>query len=144
MSRFQFSQSSTEKLRDIHPDLVRVVCLALKLSKVDFKVIEGVRTKERQLKLYVQGRTEPGQIVTWTKNSNHFKDEATGYGYAVDLLPAPYDWKDLAKFDLMAEAMFEAARQLNVKIRWGADWNQNGKAREKGESDSPHFELVRI
>jgi peptidoglycan L-alanyl-D-glutamate endopeptidase CwlK len=38
--------------------------------------------------------------------------------------------------------MFNAAKELNVDIRWGADWNQNGKKREKGETDSPHFELV--
>ncbi len=39
-------------------------------------------------------------------------------------------------------AMFAAAKELGVKIRWGADWDQDGVPREKGESDSPHFELV--
>ncbi len=24
---------------------------------------------------------------------------------------------------------------------WGADWNSNGRPREKGETDSPHFEI---
>jgi peptidoglycan L-alanyl-D-glutamate endopeptidase CwlK len=28
-----------------------------------------------------------------------------------------------------------------VPLRWGADWNRNGNPRERGESDSPHFEL---
>ena len=35
--------------------------------------------------------------------------------------------------------MFQAAKQLGVSIRWGADWNSNGRPREKGETDSPHL-----
>lgn len=35
------------------------------------KITETYRTKERQEKLYAQGRTEEGPVVTWTKNSKH-------------------------------------------------------------------------
>ena len=38
--------------------------------------------------------------------------------------------------------MFAAADDLNVAVRWGADWDRDGKPRERGESDSPHFELA--
>lgn len=142
MSRFRFSSRSLKSLEGVHPDLVNVVTKALDLSSVDFMVIEGVRTPQRQRELYAQGRTKPGPKVTWTLNSNHFR-KADGYGHAVDILPAPYDWKDTAPFDAVAKAMFEAATMLGVKIRWGRDWNQNGRPGERGESDSPHFELVR-
>jgi peptidoglycan L-alanyl-D-glutamate endopeptidase CwlK len=37
--------------------------------------------------------------------------------------------------------MFAAAKELGVSIRWGADWDNDGNYREKGEYDSPHFEL---
>jgi peptidoglycan L-alanyl-D-glutamate endopeptidase CwlK len=37
--------------------------------------------------------------------------------------------------------MFQAAQELKTTIRWGADWDRDGKPRERGESDSPHFEL---
>jgi peptidoglycan L-alanyl-D-glutamate endopeptidase CwlK len=43
----------------------------------------------------------------------------------------------------MADAMFAAAKELNIKIRWGRDWDQDGIIGEKGETDGPHFELVR-
>lgn len=141
MLNHRLSAASKRKLENVHPLLVAVVELALLKSKVDFKVIEGVRTKERQKVLYAQGRTAPGPIVTWTLNSNHFVNKTTGFGHAVDLLPEPYDWKDLRQFDLMAEAMMEAAKELGVTIRWGADWDSDGKPREKGETDSPHFEI---
>ena len=141
MLNHKLSIASKRKLEGVHPKLKAVVELALLKSKVDFKVIEGVRTEERQKLLYAQGRTAPGPIVTWTLNSNHFVNKSTGFGHAVDLLPEPYDWKELKQFDLMAEAMMEAAKELGVTIRWGKDWNMNGKPGEKGETDSPHFEI---
>ncbi len=139
---YAFGTASRDHMKGVDPRMVKVLERAIQISPVDFKVIEGVRTPQRQKKLYAQGRTEPGQIVTWTLKSNHFVDPKTGFGRAVDLLPAPYDWKDPGQFDKMSRAMFEAARQVGVKIRWGADWDQDGKARERGESDSPHFELA--
>lgn len=139
---FILSKASLDKLAGVHPDMVRVVKRAIQMTSVDFKVIEGVRTPERQRQLYAQGRTAPGNVVTWTLKSNHFINPKTGYGHAVDLLAAPYDWKDTAPFDAVALAMFRAAAAEGVKIRWGADWDQDGKAREKGETDSPHFELA--
>lgn len=142
MLNHKLSVASKRKLEGVHPKLKAVVELALLKSKVDFKVIEGVRTEERQKLLYAQGRTAPGPIVTWTLKSNHFVNKSTGFGHAVDLLPEPYDWKELKQFDLMAEAMMEAAKELDVTIRWGKDWNMNGKPGEKGETDSPHFEIL--
>lgn len=142
MGSHKFSKTSLNNLTKVHPLLVAVVVSALNKSSVDFKVIEGVRTKERQAELYAQGRTKAGQVVTWTMNSRHFINESTGFGHAVDLLPAPYDWKDLANFDAVAKAMFAAADELGVKIRWGRDWDGDGIVGEKGETDSPHFELV--
>lgn len=143
--------NSRAKLEGVHPDLVRVVERAIAISRVDFRVIEGVRTPARQRELYAQGRTKPGPKVTWTLNSNHFVKPATGYGHAVDLLPAPYDWKleDPKStpevddsFALVAAAMYQAAAELGVRIRWGANWDGDGQWREKGETDNPHFELA--
>ena len=92
------------------------------------------------MQLYAQGRTTAGKVVTWTLDSKHID------GLAVDLAPlnkdGSIDWNDLVKFDRISKAMFKAAEELGIKIRWGADWNQNGVPREKGESDSPHYELV--
>lgn len=120
--------------------MVAVVVLAIRKSLQDFSVIEGVRTPERQKQLYAQGRTEPGKVVTWTLNSPHIPKE-DGFGYAVDLAPYPLDWNDTAAFDRMAKAVLDAAEELGISVRWGADWDRDGNYREIGESDSPHFEL---
>ena len=137
---FKLGTRSKARLQGVDPRLVAVVERAIQISPVDFTVVEGVRSLQRQAELYAQGRTAPGKIVTWTMKSKHID------GLAVDIAPCDEKgnilWNDLKKFDQMSIAMFNAAVELKVKIRWGADWNHNGIKREKGESDSPHFELV--
>jgi len=146
---FRFGARSQANLRGVHHELVNVVSDALLISTVDFAVIEGLRTYARQRELYSQGRTKIGNIVTWTMSSKHMA-QADGFGHAVDLLPVnpatgkidAGSWNYRAGFVEIANSMFEAADRLGVKIRWGKDWNMNGKAGEKGETDSPHFELM--
>ena len=139
---FELGPKSLERLSGVDPRMVRVVKRAIELTTQDFLVLEGVRTPARQAELYAQGRTKPGSIVTWTLKSNHFKDPVTGYGRAVDLCPYPVDWNTPSKFAAIAKAMFAAEKELGINIRWGADWDDDGVPRERGESDSPHFELV--
>lgn len=147
---YAYGPQSLKRLEGVHPKLVAVVKEALNIMNewhaagavsCDIMVLEGVRTPQRQKELYAQGRTAPGNIVTWTMTSNHFINTKTGFGHAVDLVPYPVDWNDLKKFNLISRAMFTAADRLNTPIRWGADWDRDGNIRERGESDSPHFEL---
>lgn len=159
---FVLGQESRNNLATVDPKLRRVVERAIQITEVDFKVIEGVRTKLRQYQLYAQGRTiaqlrkagvpatvlaQPGKdTVTWTLNSRHFPDPKTGLSRAVDCAPFPISWattpENLARFDAVARAMFEAAREQSARLRWGADWDMDGRPRERGETDSPHFELA--
>jgi peptidoglycan L-alanyl-D-glutamate endopeptidase CwlK len=147
---FSFGSTSRSRLDTVHAKLRKVCERALELTTVDFMVLEGVRTPERQRQLYGQGRTTAEctkagisvlyakphlQKVTWTLKSNHFA------GRAVDLVPWPIDWNTPAKFNAISRAMFAAAKELGVSLRWGADWDEDGISRERGESDSPHFEL---
>lgn len=138
---YSFGSASLARLKGIHPDLVKVLKRAIEISKQDFGITCGVRTKEEQAELYAQGRTKPGPIVTWTLNSRHLPGP-DGLGRAVDVVPAPVDWNTPSKFDAIAKAIFQAADELGVKVRWGADWDQDGNPRERGETDSPHFELA--
>ena len=132
---FKLGETSLARLQGVDETLVNVVKRAIEISEVDFTVMEGVRTLERQRELYAQGRTAPGKIVTWTMKSRHIE------GKAVDLVPYPLDWNDLEKFNKIKDAMFQAAKELDVNLRWGADWDGDGNYREKGEYDSPHFEI---
>jgi peptidoglycan LD-endopeptidase CwlK len=135
----KLNERSEKNLVGVHPNLEKVVRRAAEI--VAMQVIEGVRTQKRQDELYAQGRTKPGNKVTWTRTSNHFVNPKTKFGHAVDCTPLPLDWNDGKAFQKMADAMFQASKELNIPIRWGADWDRDGKPRERGETDSPHFEL---
>jgi peptidoglycan L-alanyl-D-glutamate endopeptidase CwlK len=138
------SQRSLDRLVGVHPSLSRIVKRAAEISTVDFGVLEGVRTQARQAELYAKGRTTPGPKVTWTMKSKHIP-AGDGYGRAVDLAPVKdgqIDWSDSAGFAAINAAMMQAAREQGTALRWGKDWDGDGVPGEKGETDSPHWELV--
>ena len=120
----KWSQRSLRNLHGIHPDLRRVLDRALQESPIDFIVIEGLRTRERQAEMVESGASK-------TMNSRHLT------GHAVDILPigpkgAAFDWPLYYK---VAPAIKAAAKAEGVKIVWGGDW--------KNFPDGPHFELDR-
>lgn len=157
---YNLGQRSMQRLDGVHPDLIRVVKRAIQISSVDFMVVEGVRSREQCLINWGKGRTKEQLMakgldakyaqptlnkVTWLANplnSMHCKNARTGFGHAVDLLPAPYDWKSLADFEKVANAMLQAAVEQTTRIRWGANWDGDKIIRERGETDNPHFELM--
>lgn len=139
------SDASLQKLRGVHPDLQRVVQAAAQRLPFPVVVVEGVRTVDRQRELFAQGRTRPGKIVTWTMDSRHLVQRC-GYGCAVDIAPVKpggIDWENKARFFEIGAAMKAAAANDNIPVRWGYDWDGDGKLMEKGEYDGPHFELAR-
>jgi len=135
----KLSSASEAKMRGVKQPLIEVVRKAAQICTVPFIVIEGLRSRERQAELYAQGRTKPGRIVTHTMQSKHLT------GDAVDLAPilnGAVNWDDIDGFEQIGRAMKEASIGLHIPVRWGYDWDGDGKLREKGEYDGPHFELV--
>ena len=121
---FKLSEKSLRRLDGVHPDLVKVVKRAIEITPVDFVVIEGLRTKSRQAYLLDAGKSR-------TMNSYHLT------GHAVDIAPivdgkVSWDWKH---YYPLADAMMEAAKELNVKIEWGGRW--------KTFPDGPHWQIPR-
>lgn len=120
----KYSQRSLNNLKGIHPDLRRVIDRALQESPLDFVVIEGLRTRARQIELVESGASQ-------TMNSRHLT------GHAVDLMPIgpngpAFDWP---LYDRLGPAVKEAADKEGVSLVWGGDW--------KSFRDGPHFELDR-
>ena len=129
---FRLSQRDNDRLDQIHEDLARVVRRAAEITKQPFCVTCGLRTLEEQKRLYAQGRTAPGKIVTWTMNSQHLS------GRAVDLAAIAGTkilW-DEKLYPIIAEAMLHAATELHIPIEWGGFF--------KIKKDLPHFEMRRL
>lgn len=78
------------KLDGVHPDLVTAleeVFDEMDAEPAQMFVVMGTRTAEQQAKLYAQGRTEPGNIVTncdGVKHRSPHQPHDDGFGYAVD------------------------------------------------------------
>lgn len=126
INMFNFSKRSLRNLDKVHPLLVGVVVRALSISEVDITVTEGIRNIERQRKLVAEGASK-------TMNSLHLP-QADGFSHAVDLAAyvggISWEW---VYYYMLADAMKQAAKELNVEIEWGGDW--------KTFKDGPHFQL---
>lgn len=124
MSGFVLSARSLKNLEGVHPDLVKVVHAAIKVTEVDFVVTCGARTLAQQQELFAKGATK-------TLKSRHLT------GHAVDvaaLLEGNVVWAPFA-YRRVAQAFKRAAYEHGVKIVWGGDWETF--------VDMPHFELDR-
>jgi peptidoglycan L-alanyl-D-glutamate endopeptidase CwlK len=154
---YSLSFQSKLRLRDGHPDLVRVVNLAIAYSDVDFSVYEVLRTVERQREYVARG-------VSWTMKSKHLK-QPDGYSHAVDLVPyvsgkMRWEWPVIYP---VAAAVRRAAVELQVPIKWGGTWSLLNDLPEKPAEieiaveeycaecirngrratiDGPHYELM--
>jgi peptidoglycan L-alanyl-D-glutamate endopeptidase CwlK len=121
---YKLGERSRLRLKGVHPDLVKVVEHAINISAVDFTVLEGVRTPERQKLLRDSGASQ-------TLNSRHITGHAVDLGALIDG-EVRWDWPLYHK---IAAAMKQAAKELNIAIIWGGDW--------RSFKDGPHFELDR-
>lgn len=125
---FYLGRTSLTRLKDVRPELVRVVTRAIEITPIDFGVTEGLRTIETQKRYIADG-------LTTTMKSKHL-EQGDGYSHAVDLycrdnngnVTWEHKW-----FRLVVQAMFTAAIEEQVYIKAGGLW--------RTFLDSPHFEL---
>lgn len=148
---FKLSNRSIKNLEGVNEQLVEVVHYAIKVTRVDFGVIQGLRTIEEQRKLFASGASQ-------TMNSKHLT------GHAVDLMAyvgSRGSW-ELSLYDDIADAMRQGAIEIGVPIIWGGAWNvpdirewdstmedamnhyidTRRAAGKKPFIDGPHFEVV--
>ena len=153
---FKLSKRSLSRLEGVNKRLIAVVKTGITLTDVDFGVLEGVRSKERQQKLVDKGASK-------TMKSKHLVQD-TGFSHAVDVVA--YDGSDvvweLNVYDDICDAFKEAAIEKGVAIKWGAAWSEGDIRTYEGTAedamnnyidlrrsqgrrpfiDGPHFELM--
>lgn len=119
---FRLGAVSRANLAGVHPDLTQIVTAAIAISPVDFQVIEGRRSAEREAELVRAGASQ-------TLRSRHLT------GHAVDvcaLAGGEVSW-DWALYPPIAAAFKQAAASLGHPIEWGGDW--------RTLKDGGHFQL---
>ena len=103
-----------------------------KTFNLDISVISGHRSYEQQADLYAQGRTAPGNIVTYAKpgSSNHNFGTAIDFGIFAD---GKYlDAREPGLTERVYLAIFNNIEAEGLSIDWGGNW--------KRLKDTPHIE----
>ena len=118
---YSFGERSLSRLVGLHPDLRKIMDRAIATTTIDFTVLEGLRTLERQKQLVAAGASK-------TLNSRHLD------GHAVDIAPfldgeIRWDWPLYNKLSVIVK---QAAKDVNLPIEWGGDWKFK---------DGPHWQL---
>jgi len=126
----QFDSASLKHLANLHFDLQRVHKLAR--TRFRYRIICSYRGKADQQAAKERGASN----ADFGQSPHNFIPPV-----ATDCVPDPLNWNDKKSFDDMAAAIMQAAKELGIPIRSGADWDRDGKRWEKGENDGPHFEL---
>lgn len=120
---YHFSKRSKKRLHGVHKDLKEIMYRAIEITEVDFTVLEGLRSLERQRQLVAEG-------ASTTMNSRHLT------GHAVDIAPyingrVSWHWPH---YHQLAPFIWEAARQVGVLgLEWGGNW--------RSFPDGPHWQL---
>ena len=127
-----FSDKSKRLLATCHQDLQDLFNEVIKYY--DCSIIEGFRSNERQNELYEQYKTKlkGGESKHNSCPSN-----------AIDVIPYPVNWKDKNRFYHFAGRVQGIASQMDIKIRWGGDWDGDNNFKDQTFHDLPHFELIK-
>lgn len=147
---FRLGISSKKNLVGVNFNLVQVVQRAIELTTIDFTVLEGLRTPERQKILFDEGASK-------TLNSRHITGHAVDLGAWIDG-GVRWDWPLYYK---IAQAMQRASIEADIPVVWGGVWDMElAKIDDLDEAvsdyiarrkaigkkafiDGPHFELSR-
>lgn len=127
----KFSKSSQYRLSTCHRDIQNLFNEVIK--HFDCTVTCGYRgEREQQLAL------ETGM------SKAAFGQSAHNYmpSYAVDVVPYPIDWHDRERMTLFGGFVLGMAASMNIKIRWGGDWNGDTEVKDNNFDDLPHFEII--
>lgn len=149
---FEFGKTSRERLSTCHPDIQLIMTESLKVSLIDFGMAEGHRPVARQQKLYAQGRTEAGPIITYIDGINKKGKHNLQPSMAGDI----YAWIGKASWDerylcylagviqAITERLYKEGK-INHKIRWGGNWDGDGIIiTDQSFVDLPHHELIKV
>ena len=130
-----FSEISKKKLATCDEKLQKVFNEAIKECPVDFGISYGERTVEEQIKLYKQGRSMPGKIVTYCDGVKNKSKHNYSPSKAVDVICYKFGkitWEP-EYYKRVAIHVLKVATELGIKITWGGNF-----AKLK---DFPHYQI---
>ena len=131
----RFGPKSKERLSECDPKLQELFNEVIKY--VDCSVLEGIRTKEKQDRMFAEGKSKFKY-----PSSKHNVANKGDKAIAIDVTPYPVDWEDRERQTLFAGLVIGIAKGMGINIRWGGDWDMDFEVNDNKFDDFPHFELI--
>lgn len=116
---------SMANLKEAHPLLQKLfTALAADPKTPKFQILDARRGRAEQERAFALGHSRA-----------HFGQSAHNYvpAVALDVVPIPLDWRNIASFVRVSIAVKAKAKELGIPIEYGGDW--------KSIKDYPHYEL---
>lgn len=125
-----FSESSLSRLQTCDPKLQALFKEVIK--HFDCTILTGHRGAAEQDEKFAQGLSK---LKFPHSKHNSYPSRA------VDATPYPIDFYDKERIIYFAGLVMGIAKVMNVKIRWGGDWDQDTELKDNKFNDLLHFEL---
>lgn len=126
-----FSELSKSRLKTCHLDLQRLFNEVIKYW--DCTIIEGYRGPEEQHEAFINGKSK----LDWPKGKHNKLPSL-----AVDVMPFPVDFKDIHRIYCFSGFVLGIAAVMNIKVRWGGDWDRDTEVKDNTFNDLVHFEVI--
>jgi len=147
---YKFGNRSEEKLNTAHPDLIKIMNLAITRSRVDFGISEGQRPIERQKELFDQGKSKIDGINKKGKHNYNPSLAVDIYAFHKDLATRKRIAYDRETLCYIAGIIVSCSYELYFKgetknlVRWGGNWDKDGVIlKDQSFDDLPHFEIYK-
>lgn len=125
---------SESKIADLHPWIanaaLRAYREAVRITPVGIHpvITETIRSFELSDHYYTQGRTRPGEIISFAKGGQSFHNYALALDFTIEV-QGRIEWKMSDNWMLVVNTFKEYG------FEWGGDWP--GK-----KADKPHLQMV--
>ena len=129
----RFGKTSKKNLNTCHEDLFDLFNEVIKYF--DCSILEGHRGEEDQNKYFKEGKSK----VKFPRGRHNAYPSN-----AVDVVPYPVDWNDTNRMYYFAGIVKGIAETMEIKIRWGGDWDGDTEVKDTKFKDLPHFELMDV
>ncbi len=130
---FSYGKSSSRRLATCHPEIQRLFNSLI--QDYDISIICGHRTEEDQ-----NAAVNSGASKTMFPDSKHNIMPSQG----IDAALYPIAWDDHGRHYMFVGIVRERARELDIPIRCGADWDSDFHTNDQTFNDLVHFEYAGV
>lgn len=146
---FTFGKRSEDALATCNPRITEVMREALRLSDVDFGVVQGARTIEQQRDYFRKGNSKVnpdayiGNLPKLYAAAKHITGPGMPFSRACDIIVSGGKTYDAPTLCYIAGVVLTCAKNMGVPMRWGGNWDQDSVIiTDQTLQDLVHFEVI--